>query len=260
MDNQQLHLSNQNKVRTFMKNLSFIGASQYTISTDGALFSLRTMSLMRGWVNDYRYYSITFDDGSHSVMAAHQLVALSYIPNDDPEKIYVNHLDGNKLNNKVENLEWCTPSENNLHAHKIGLTCGKKPHSPDIIPLTSSYYNEYGNGEKLSEDQVRQICSLIEQGYRDVDVSRMLPWAPRRLVNSLRHKQKDKYYDITSEYNFNFKKGERLSPESVVELCELLQSGMKVMDISRQTGVNRKKIERLKARISFTEISKSYNW
>ena len=52
-------------------------------------------------------------------------------------------------------------------------------------------------------------------------------------------------FDYSIAY-FNFKKEERLSPESVVELCELLQSGMKVMDISRQTGVNRKKIERLK--------------
>jgi hypothetical protein len=38
----------------------------------------------------------------------------------------MNHIDGNKLNNKAENLEWLTCSENNLHAHKFGLNKGSK--------------------------------------------------------------------------------------------------------------------------------------
>jgi hypothetical protein len=57
--------------------------------------------------------------------ALHRLIALTFI--DNPEnKPFVNHIDGNKLNNKLYNLEWVTCSENNLHAHKIGLTKGTK--------------------------------------------------------------------------------------------------------------------------------------
>lgn len=55
-----------------------------------------------------------------SSKAIHRLVALTYLtnPNNLPE---VNHIDGNKLNNHVDNLEWVTRSENMIHAYSIGL-------------------------------------------------------------------------------------------------------------------------------------------
>lgn len=57
--------------------------------------------------------------------ALHRLVAQSFLPNLK-NKPFVNHIDGNKINNSIINLEWCTCAENNIHNHKIGLTKGHK--------------------------------------------------------------------------------------------------------------------------------------
>ncbi len=57
-------------------------------------------------------------------MRIHRLVIEAFIPNT-LNKPTANHIDGNCLNNNVENLEWATFSENTLHAHRIGLASNK---------------------------------------------------------------------------------------------------------------------------------------
>ena len=59
-------------------------------------------------------------DGKRKSLKVHRLVAISFIPNP-MNKPYINHIDGNPINNCVENLEWCTQHENVVHAYKIGL-------------------------------------------------------------------------------------------------------------------------------------------
>lgn len=67
----------------------------------------------------YLQVSLTNDKGKKSIRV-HRLVALSFINNPE-DKDTVNHIDGNKLNNNVCNLEWNNRSEQMLHAYSIGL-------------------------------------------------------------------------------------------------------------------------------------------
>lgn len=89
----------------------------YAISNDGRVWSRKTSRWLKPAKSSNGYLSVRLHGKTHSV---HRLVAQAFCDNDN-DKIFVNHIDGNKLNNCSENLEWVTPSENSLHACASGL-------------------------------------------------------------------------------------------------------------------------------------------
>ena len=66
----------------------------------------------------YAYFMLTLN-GHTKHLQIHRLVAKAFIPNPE-NKPQVNHINADKLDNRVENLEWCTPSENMRHAYATG--------------------------------------------------------------------------------------------------------------------------------------------
>lgn len=77
--------------------------------------------------------------GERKIVAVHRFVALAFIPNID-NKPQINHKDGNKENNIVSNLEWCTNSENQIHAFKTGLQKGNFSHHNSKLTLEEVIY------------------------------------------------------------------------------------------------------------------------
>lgn len=64
-------------------------------------------------------------NGKERTWLVHRLIAKAFIPKVE-EKDYINHIDGNRLNNHVDNLEWCDHTENNNHAFDNGLMTTNK--------------------------------------------------------------------------------------------------------------------------------------
>jgi len=102
----------------------------YKISTYGRVKSLgngnstntatKKQRIMKTGIASNGYVKIKLNKASKRYYKTmHRLVAENFLinPNNKPE---VNHIDGNKENNNIDNLEWCTPSENQIHAFKIG--------------------------------------------------------------------------------------------------------------------------------------------
>ncbi len=94
----------------------------------------------------YLAISATDINGIRKSSSVHRLMLLSFgVPNPE-NKTQVNHKDGDKLNNLLSNLEWCTPSQNNIHAlltnlrvmPKGELSCGSKLKEYQVIEIRNS--------------------------------------------------------------------------------------------------------------------------
>lgn len=127
--------------------------NDYFINKQGVVINCkrRTLRVMKPKISDWGYYSIGLrdDDGERIYYFIHKLVAKTFIPNPKGNKKQINHIDGNKLNNNVENLEWCTQSENTQHAFDTGLI--KNILKPYKLYYKGNFINDFSKKKDMVE-------------------------------------------------------------------------------------------------------------
>ena len=94
---------------------------QYEVSNSGVIRNKRTGKTIKPYVGKRGYPVVPlWCEGKQYMKTVHRIVATAFIPNPQ-NKPEINHIDGNKLNFSLSNLEWCTAKENQFHARETGL-------------------------------------------------------------------------------------------------------------------------------------------
>ena len=135
---------------------------------------LRKGKVLKQIINTKGYYYVNLSKNSKvKNLRVHRLVALAFIDNPNNHKL-INHKDGNKLNNNVENLEWCDYSYNLKEAHRLGLNINKykgkygkdAQFSKPLLQydLDGKYIREWENAVQVKKElgycaeNIRSVC------------------------------------------------------------------------------------------------------
>lgn len=138
----------------------------YEINKEGNIFSLKRDKYLKYSIQKSGYkYVYLCKNGKQKAFLLHRLIALNFLPN--PENLpEINHIDGNKLNNDLNNLEWVTRSQNQKHAYLNKLN-------------HCNYGGEHHNSKKVGQYTksgvlIKTWNSVIEAANNILNVSKCI--------------------------------------------------------------------------------------
>lgn len=156
-------------------NLKF----NYYITDDGKVWSERTQKFLSFQYDKNGYVKVQMrstDNKSHRY-SVHRLVLENFKPVENMENLQVNHIDGNKKNNNLTNLEWTTSEENIRHA------------------IDNNLRATINGASKLTPEQVIEIYRRATNGERNIDLGKEFNIHPDQVG---RIKNKKSWKEITS--------------------------------------------------------------
>ena len=202
----------------------------YEISDKGEIKNSRTGKIRKLRVKKNGYIDIDlYKPGQPPVWKrVHILVAETFIPNPENKRT-VNHKDNNRKNNRADNLEWMSQSENIRYALKQNRLYIAK--------------GEENKNCKYSDEKIRQVCELLQAGYRNKDIADMTG-VQKHYISSIRNREWRK--DISRDYvwdtiAFKDRHGENAANASITEkqareICKLIKQGKGNKEIADIVG------------------------
>ena len=147
----------------------------YMINDKGEIFSDNSGRMKTRYRagSNYRIINFMTQEGKKRTFRVHRLVAMAFLPNPQ-NKQEVNHIDGNKENNSLENLEWATRQENAQHAVDTGLIKPRKGEDCSFSILT--------------REQVEEVFALREKGLLQREIAEIMNCTPSNISYILRGK------------------------------------------------------------------------
>lgn len=158
---------------------------KWEVSSYGNLRWSATKEKASMYLHKTGYWTTTFTlKGKKKSCKIHRLVAKAFLPTTEGKNC-VNHKDGVKTNNHIDNLEWCTQAENNKHAWENGLVTG--------------LVGELNGRAILNEKLVHEICKDYVEGLMPKDVIEKYSITRNQAIKI---KCKTTWKHITTQYNY----------------------------------------------------------
>lgn len=139
---------------------------KYKISDSGIVINTKTNTELKGGETRGYKYVVLCHNGKQSSPKIHRLVAELFLPNPNKEKV-VNHKDGNKSNNHISNLEWCSQSYNTKHSYENGF---QKPKKGKDNPM----YGKYGKENAKSKAVLMIKDNTVIKEFESIELA--LKW------------------------------------------------------------------------------------
>ena len=198
----------------------------YKVSDKGRIMNNTTGKILTLTPDKGGYLTIGFACFSRKQkrFTVHRIVALMFIPNPDPKnKTTVNHKDGDKTNNCVENLEWLSNSDNVKDMYAKGRHPTKKG---EDVP-NSKYTNE----------QIHTICKMLEMGYSNKQIS-IATNVPKNIIGFI--KKRALWTHISCYYEFDGPKEKEKYRKWFAKFDKFIFEGYEWKDVKEYYGISGK--------------------